>query len=152
AYGVAAGVVLVGASHDVLRAAGSSANDKLALFAQVFNKVRDNYVEKPDDQKMVKGAIDGMLSSLDPHSNYFDPKALQDFQSSMKGEEFGGLGLEVMMEDGLVKVVTPIDDTPAARAGMLSGDLVTRIDDTPVKGMSLKEAVEKMRGPAKSAV
>ncbi len=152
AYGVAAGVVLVGASHGALRAAGSSANDKLALFAEVFNKVRDNYAEKPDDQKMIKGAIDGMLSSLDPHSNYFDPKALQDFQSSMKGEEFGGLGLEVMMEDGLVKVVTPIDDTPAARAGMLSGDLVTRIDDTPVKGMSLKEAVDKMRGPAKSSV
>ena len=152
AYGVAAGIVLVGASHDALRAAGASASDKLALFAEVFNKVRDNYAEKPDDEKMIKAAIDGMLSSLDPHSNYFDPKALADFQSSMKGEEFGGLGLEVMMEGGLVKVVSPIDDTPAARAGMLSGDLVTRIDDTPVKGMSLKEAVDKMRGPAKSSV
>src|SRR6202044_3704422 len=133
AYGVAAGVVLVGASHDVLRAAASSTTDKLALFAEVFNKVRDNYAEKPDDEKMIKSAIDGMLASLDPHSNYFDPKALQDFQSSMKGEEFGGLGLEVMMENGLVKVVSPIDDTP-------------------VKGLSLKEAVEKMRGPAKSPV
>src|SRR5271156_5810378 len=152
AYGVAAGVVLVGASHDALRAAGSSTSDKLALFAEVFNKVRDNYAEKPDDDKMVKSAIDGMLASLDPHSNYFDPKALQDFQSSMKGEEFGGLGLEVMMENGLVKVVSPIDDTPAARAGLMSGDLVTRIDDTAVKGLSLKEAVEKMRGPAKSPV
>ena len=88
--------------------------------------------------KLIKSAIDGMLASLDPHSNYFDPKALQDFQSSMKGEEFGGLGLEVMMEDGLVKVVSPIDDTPAARAGMMSGDLVTRIDDTPVKGLTLE--------------
>ena len=136
AYGVAAGVVLVGASHDALRAAGSSTNDKLALFAEVFNKVRDNYAEKPDDEKMIKSAIDGMLASLDPHSNYFDPKALQDFQTSMKGEEFGGLGLEVMMEDGLVKVVSPIDDTPAARAGMMSGDLVTRIDDTAVKGLT----------------
>jgi carboxyl-terminal processing protease len=152
AYGVVAGVVLVGASHDVLRAAGSSTSDKLALFAEVFNKVRDNYAEKPDDEKMIKSAIDGMLASLDPHSNYFDPKALQDFQSSMKGEEFGGLGLEVMMENGLVKVVSPIDDTPAARAGMMSGDLVTRIDDTAVKGLTLKEAVEKMRGPAKSPV
>ncbi len=152
AYGVAAGVVLVGASHDALRAAGSGTNDKLALFAEVFNKVRDNYAEKPDDGKMIKSAIDGMLASLDPHSNYFDPKALQDFQSSMKGEEFGGLGLEVMMEGGLVKVVSPIDDTPAARAGMMSGDLVTRIDDTAVKGLSLKEAVDKMRGPAKSTV
>jgi len=152
AGGVAAGVLLVVASHDVLRAASSSGNDKLALFAEVFGKVRDNYAEKPDDQKMIKSAIDGMLASLDPHSNYFDPKALQDFQSSMKGEEFGGLGLEVMMEGGLVKVVSPIDDTPAARAGMMTGDLVTRIDDTAVKGLSLKEAVDKMRGPAKSTV
>jgi carboxyl-terminal processing protease len=152
AYGVVAGAVLVGASHDALRAAGSSTTDKLALFAEVFNKVRDNYAEKPDDEKMIKSAIDGMLASLDPHSNYFDPKALQDFQSSMKGEEFGGLGLEVMMENGLVKVVSPIDDTPAARAGMMSGDLVTRIDDMAVKGLTLKEAVEKMRGPAKSPV
>ena len=101
---------------------------------------------------MVKGAIDGMLASLDPHSTYFDPKALQDFQTSMKGEEFGGLGLEVMMEDGLVKVVSPIDDTPAARAGLMSGDLVVKIDDTQVKGLTLKEAVDKMRGPAKSSV
>src|ERR1700728_3944683 len=145
AYGVAAGVVLVGASHDVLRAAASSTTDKLALFAEVFNKVRDNYAEKPDDEKMIKSAIDGMLASLDPHSNYFDPKALQDFQSSMKGEEFGGLGLEVMMEGGLVKVVSPIDDTPAARAGMMSGDLVTRIDDTAVKGLTLKEAYDVVR-------
>jgi carboxyl-terminal processing protease len=152
AYGVAAGVVLVGASHDALRAAGSSTSDKLALFAEVFNKVRDNYAEKPDDDKMVKSAIDGMLASLDPHSNYFDPKALQDFQSSMKGEEFGGLGLEVMMENGLVKVVSPIDDTPAARAGLMTGDLVTRIDDTAVKGLSLKEAVDKMRGKANTPV
>ncbi len=152
AYGVAAGVVLVGASHDALRAAGSSTSDKLALFAEVFNKVRDNYAEKPDDEKMVKSAIDGMLASLDPHSNYFDPKALQDFQSSMKGEEFGGLGLEVMMENGLVKVVSPIDDTPAARAGLMTGDLVTRIDDTAVKGLSLKEAVDKMRGKANTPV
>jgi carboxyl-terminal processing protease len=151
ACGIVAGALLVGASHDALRAA-SSASDKLAVFAEVFNKVRDNYAEKPDDDKMIKSAIDGMLASLDPHSNYFDPKALQDFQSSMKGEEFGGLGLEVMMENGLVKVVSPIDDTPAARAGMMSGDLVTRIDDTAVKGLSLKEAVDRMRGPAKSTV
>ncbi len=152
ACGVAAGILLVGGSNSALRAASSSTSDKLALFAEVFNKVRDNYAEKPDDEKMIKSAIDGMLASLDPHSNYFDPKALQDFQSSMKGEEFGGLGLEVMMENGLVKVVSPIDDTPAARAGMMSGDLVTRIDNTAVKGLTLKEAVEKMRGPAKSPV
>ncbi len=152
AVGVMAGVALAGASQGAMHAAAASANDRLALFADIFNKVRDNYAEKPDDDKMIKGAIDGMLASLDPHSTYFDAKALQDFQTSMKGEEFGGLGLEVMMEDGLVKVVSPIDDTPAARAGLMSGDLVTRIDDTPVKGLSLKEAVDKMRGPAKSTV
>ena len=152
AYGLVVGVALAGASEGALQAAGASANDRLAVFAEVFNKVRDNYVEKPDDEKMVKSAIDGMLASLDPHSNYFDPKALQDFQTSMKGEEFGGLGLEVMMEGGLVKVVSPIDDTPAARAGLMTGDLVTRIDDTAVKGLTLKEAVDRMRGPAKSSV
>jgi len=152
AVGVAAGVALMGVSEGVLNAAAVNANDGLTLFADIFNKVRDNYAEKPDDDKMIKAAIDGMLASLDPHSTYFDLKALQEFQTSMKGEEFGGLGLEVMMEDGLVKVVSPIDDTPAARAGLMSGDLVTRIDDTPVKGLSLKEAVDRMRGPAKSSV
>jgi len=152
AVGIVAGVALAGMSEGALFAAAASANTGVALFADVFNKVRDNYAEKPDDDKLVKGAIDGMLASLDPHSTYFDPKALQDFQTSMRGEEFGGLGLEVMMEDGLVKVVSPIDDTPAARAGLMSGDLVTRIDDTPVKGLTLKEAVDKMRGPAKSSV
>ena len=152
AVGLVAGVALAGVSQGALRAAAPGANDELTLFADVFNKVRDNYAEKPDDDKMIKGAIDGMLASLDPHSSYFDMKALQDFQTSMKGEEFGGLGLEVMMEEGLVKVVSPIDETPAARAGLMSGDLVTKIDDTAVKGLSLKEAVDKMRGPAKSNV
>ena len=148
--GIVSGIVVAAASEGALHAAGTGSG--VTLFADVFNKVRDNYAEKPDDDKLVKGAIDGMLASLDPHSTYFDPKALQDFQTSMKGEEFGGLGLEVMMEDGLVKVVSPIDETPAARAGLMSGDLVTRIDDAPVKGLTLKEAVDKMRGPAKSSV
>ncbi len=152
AVGVVAGAALAGASHGVLKAATAAGNTGVPLFAEVFDKVRSNYAEKPDDDKLVRGAIDGMLASLDPHSTYFDPKALEDFQSSMKGEEFGGLGLEVMMEDGLVKVVSPIDDTPAARAGLLSGDLITQIDDTPVKGLTLKEAVDKMRGAAKSSV
>jgi carboxyl-terminal processing protease len=152
ACGLAVGVALAGASQGALRVAAATTSDRLAVFSAVFNKVRDAYVEKPDDDKMIKSAIDGMLSSLDPHSNYFDVKALQDFQSSMKGEEFGGLGLEVMMQDGVVKVVSPIDGTPAARAGLLTGDMVTRIDDTPVKGLSLKEAVDRMRGPPKSPV
>ena len=113
---------------------------------QVFEKVRENdfYVDAPDGSKMVESAIGGMLASLDPHSTYFDPKALNEFQTTMKGEEFGGLGLEVMQDEGLVRVVSPIDDTPAARAGMLSGDLITKIDDTPVQGLSLKEAVDRM--------
>ena len=109
AVGIVAGVAAVGGSQSALRAASPSVNDELTRFADVFNKVRDNYAEKPDDDKLIHGAIDGMLASLDPHSSYFDMKALQDFQSSMKGEEFGGLGLEVMMEDVLVKVVSPID-------------------------------------------
>ena len=150
--GAILGVMLGGISQGALKAAATSGGDQLTLFADVFNTVRDNYAEKPDEEKMVKGAINGMLASLDPHSTYFDAKALQDFQSSMKGEEFGGLGLEVMMEDGVVKVVSPIDDTPAAKAGMLTGDRIVRIDDTPVKGLTLKEAVDRMRGKAKTSV
>ena len=126
--------------------------DQLQRFARVFDRVRQSYVDKPDDDKMIVGAINGMLASLDPHSSYLDAKALNDFQTTMKGEEFGGLGLEVMQEGGLVRVVSPIDDTPAARAGMMSGDFITAIDDTPVQGLSLKEAVDKMRGPAKTSV
>ena len=111
-----------------------------------------SYVDPPDEAKVMEGAINGMLASLDPHSNYLDAKALSEFQVTMKGEEFGGLGLEVMQDGGLVRVVSPIDETPAARAGMMSGDLIVKIDDTPVQGLSLKEAVDKMRGPAKTSV
>jgi len=147
-----AGAVLAGG---VVRAAVTpSGAEGLALFKQVFEKARENdfYVDAPDGSKMVESAIGGMLASLDPHSTYFDPKALNEFQTTMKGEEFGGLGLEVMQDEGLVRVVSPIDDTPAARAGMLSGDLITKIDDTPVQGLSLKEAVDRMRGTAKTSV
>jgi carboxyl-terminal processing protease len=154
-----AGAIGFGAQHSfgllaqgVPPAAAAASTNKLGLFAEVFEKVRSSYVEKPDDDKLVVGAVNGMLASLDPHSNYLDPKTLHDFQQTMKGEEFGGLGLEVMQESGLVKVVSPIDETPAARAGILSGDLITQIDDTPVLGLSLKEAVDKMRGPANSPV
>ena len=150
--GCLAGAVVTGVSHGALNSTTGNATAGVPLFAEVFDKVRSSYAEKPDDDKLVKAAIDGMLASLDPHSTYFDPKALEDFQTSMKGEEFGGLGLEVMMEDGLVKVVSPIDETPAARAGLMTGDLITRIDETPVKGLSLKEAVDKMRGAAKTSV
>ncbi len=130
----------------------ASAQDSLALFSQVFEKVRSSYVEEPDEDKLVRSAVDSMLASLDPHSNYFDPKTLKDFQKSMKGEEFGGLGLEVMQEADHVRVVSPIDETPAARAGMLSGDQIIKIDAAPVKGMTLKEAVDRMRGKEKTPV
>ena len=151
--GACLGGVLAIAANSAPASVGAGASG-LALFKLVFEKARDNdfYVDDPDEVKMTKAAIDGMLTSLDPHSNYLDAKALSDFQVNMKGEEFGGLGLEVMQDGQFVRVVSPIDDTPAARAGMMSGDLITRIDDTPVQGLSLKEAVDKMRGPAHSAV
>jgi carboxyl-terminal processing protease len=124
----------------------------LSLFRLVFEKASANYAEAPDATKMTTGAINAMLSSLDPHSNFLDAKALKDFQNNMRGEEFGGLGLEVMQDNGLVRVVSPIDDTPAARAGVLAGDMIVKIDATAVKGLTLKEAVDKMRGPAKTHV
>jgi carboxyl-terminal processing protease len=152
AFGAALGAGIVSYAAGGAAPAATAGADQLGLFSRVFEKVREAYVDKPDDQKMVVGAINGMLASLDPHSTYLDAKALGDFQTSMKGEEFGGLGLEVMQEGGLVRVVSPIDETPAARAGMMSGDLITAIDDAPVQGMTLKEAVDKMRGPANTTV
>jgi carboxyl-terminal processing protease len=148
AFGAALGCYAVGGAAT---SAGAAA-DQLGRFARVFAKVDASYVDKPDDDKLVAGAINGMLASLDPHSSYLDAKALADFQTTIKGEKFGGLGLEVMQEGGLIRVVSPIDDTPAARAGMLSGDVITRIDDTPVQGLTLKQAVDKMRGPAQTTV
>jgi carboxyl-terminal processing protease len=152
AFGFAIGAGLIGVAGAGLRASASGSQDQLAIFAEAFNTVRAAYVDPPDDDKLVKSAINGMLAALDPHSNYLDAKSLRDFQVSMKGEEFGGLGLEVMQEGDFVKVVSPIDETPAARAGLMSGDKITQIDETPVKGLSLKEAVDRMRGPAKSSV
>jgi carboxyl-terminal processing protease len=156
AVGVACGALAVAfvgpGATSASQTLGAQSASQLALFSRVFDKVRANYVDPTDDTKLVVGAINGMLASLDPHSAYLDAKALGDFQTTMRGEEFGGLGLEVMQEGGLVRVVSPIDDTPAARAGMLSGDIITAIDETPVKGLTLKEAVDKMRGPAKTAV
>jgi carboxyl-terminal processing protease len=119
---------------------------QLNLFGDIFEMVRSHYVEKPDDSKLVEGAVNGMLNGLDPHSSYMDPKSFRDMQVETHGE-FGGLGIEVTMEDGLVKVVTPIDDTPAAKAGIRAGDMITHIDDEAVQGLTLNQAVEKMRGP-----
>ena len=150
--GVALGSLGVFASGIVRASVTATGADGLALFRQVYEKATQNYFEAPDEAKVMEGAINSMLASLDPHSNYLDPKALNDFQVTMKGEEFGGLGLEVMQDAGLVRVVSPIDETPAARAGLLSGDLITKIDDTPVLGLTLKEAVDRMRGTAKTPV
>ena len=127
-------------------AAGSDTYAQLNLLGDVFERVRADYVEKPDDAKLVEGAINGMVSSLDPHSRYMNEQAWRDMQETTHGE-FGGLGIEVTMEDGLVKVVSPMDGTPAARAGIMSGDLITSIDGEAVQGLTLEQAVNKMKGP-----
>jgi carboxyl-terminal processing protease len=124
---------------------------ELKLFGDVFQLVRSDYVDKVGDEKLVEGAINGMLTSLDPHSNYLNAKNFDDMKVQTRGE-FGGLGIEVSMENGVVKVVSPIDDTPAARAGLKPGDLITQIDGAPVQGMTLPQAVEKMRGPVDSDI
>ena len=124
---------------------------ELNLFGDVFEKVRSEYVDEVTDDTLIEGAINGMLTSLDPHSNYLTAKNFNDMKVPTRGE-FGGLGIEVSMENGLIKVVSPIDDTPAARAGLKPGDLITHLDGNPVQGMTLPEAVEKMRGPENSEV
>ena len=124
---------------------------QLNLFGDVFERVRSDYVEQPDDSKLVEAAINGMLSSLDPHSSYMDAKSFADSQVQFKGE-FGGLGIEVTMEDNNLKVVSPIDDTPASKAGILSGDVITALDGEPIQGLTLQQAVDKMRGPVNSPI
>ena len=126
-------------------AAAADTYRQLNLFGDIFERVRAHYVEKPDDSKLVESAVNGMLAGLDPHSVYLDPKSFRDMQVQTRGE-FGGLGIEVTMEDGLVKVVAPIDETPAAKAGVRAGDIITHLDDEAVQGLTLNQAVEKMRG------
>jgi carboxyl-terminal processing protease len=133
------------------RADSSETFQQLKLFGDVFERVRAEYVEEVTDEELIESAINGMLTSLDPHSGYLDAERHRDMQVQTKGE-FGGLGIEVTMEDGLVKVVSPIDDTPAARAGIMAGDFITHIDGSPVMGMTLSEAVEQMRGPVNSKI
>jgi carboxyl-terminal processing protease len=123
----------------------------LNLFGDVFERVRSEYVEPVGDEELIEAAINGMLTSLDPHSNYLNPKNFRDMQATTKGE-FGGLGIEVTMEQGWVKVVSPIDDTPAAHAGLKPNDFITNIDGESVQGLSLSDAVDKMRGPANSTI
>jgi carboxyl-terminal processing protease len=127
------------------QAAGSSTYKELSIFGEVFERIRAQYVTPPDEQKLVEAAINGMLSSLDPHSSYMNAKDAEDMRTQTRGE-FGGLGIEVTMENDMVKVVTPIDDTPASKAGILSGDFISKIDGTDVTGMKLEDAVDKMRG------
>jgi len=131
--------------------AAPEASAALDLFSAVFDEVRNNYVEPVADQKLAEGAIKGMLASLDPHSSYMDAKEYSEMQVQTTGE-FGGLGMQVTMENGLVKVISPIDDTPAAKAGIQSGDLILAIDDAPVTDMTLSEAVDKLRGAVGSPV
>jgi carboxyl-terminal processing protease len=133
------------------KAAVTDTYRQLNLFGDVFERVRADYVEKPDDGKLIESAVNGMLAGLDPHSSYMDPKSFRDMQVQTKGE-FGGLGIEVTMEDGLVKVVAPIDETPAAKAGILANDIISHLDDEPVQGLTLNQAVEKMRGPVNTKI
>jgi carboxyl-terminal processing protease len=146
-------LVLFALRQDVGAAASNSTETykQLNLFGEVFERVRAEYVDDVSDDSLVESAINGMLTSLDPHSNYLNPKNFNDMKVQTRGE-FGGLGIEVSMENGLVKVVSPIDDTPAARAGLKPGDLITHLDGDPVQGMTLPEAVEKMRGPVSSEI
>ncbi len=124
---------------------------QLDLFGDVFERVRSDYVEKPDDQMLIELAINGMLAALDPHSSYMSPKSFRDMQVQTRGE-FGGLGIEVTMENGVIKVVSPIDDTPAAKAGILANDLITHLDNEQITGLTLEQAVDKMRGPVNTPI
>ena len=133
------------------KAAAADTFRQLSLFGDVFQRVRSDYVEKPDDSKLVESAINGMLAGLDPHSSYMDAKSFGDMQIEKTGK-FGGLGIEVTMEDGLIKVVAPIDATPAHKAGIMANDIITHLNDEPVQGLTLNQAVEKMRGPVNTKI
>jgi carboxyl-terminal processing protease len=133
------------------KAAVADTYRQLNLFGDVFERVRSDYVEKPVDSKLIETAINGMLAGLDPHSSYMDPKSFRDMQVQTRGE-FGGLGIEVTMEEGLIKVVAPIDETPAAKAGVMANDIITKLDDEQVQGLTLNQAVEKMRGPVNTKI
>ncbi|MFZ1988377.1 MAG: S41 family peptidase [Alphaproteobacteria bacterium] len=158
AIGMAAGVALTATAVFGLQAFAPSAQAvgadtyrELNLFGDVFERVRSDYVEPVDDSKLIDSAINGMLTSLDPHSSYMDAETYKEMQVQTRGE-FGGLGIEVTMEDGLVKVVSPFDDTPAQRAGIKPGDLISQINGQPIQGMTLNQAVDLMRGPVNSPI
>ena len=125
--------------------------DELRTFAEVFGKIKSDYVEPVDDKKLITEALNGMLSGLDPHSSYLDPDGFKDLTQATQGE-FGGLGIDVGMEDGLVKVIAPIEDTPAFKAGIKAGDLISKFDETPMRGLSLNDAVKRMRGKPNTSI
>src|SRR5476649_853717 len=141
-------MIFVGSSA---KAAAADTYRQLNLFGDVFERVRADYVEKPDDSKLIETAINGMLAGLDPHSSYMDAKSFRDMQVQTPGE-FGGLGIEVTMEEGLIKVVAPIDETPASKAGVLGDDVIGQLAGEQVEGLTLNQAVEKMRGPVNTKI
>lgn len=150
--GIVAGVLLsVGISAVAQRSGAPLPLDELRQFSNVFAAIKNNYVEEVPDKDLINGAISGMLTDLDPHSAYLDADAFKDMRTSTRGQ-FGGLGIEIGAEDGFVKVISPIEDTPAERAGMQAGDLIIKVDDTSTKGMALTEAVKLMRGPVKTPI
>jgi carboxyl-terminal processing protease len=150
-----AGALMATVAWQAFDAATAASNadtyKQLNLFGDVFDRVRSDYVEVPEEEKLIESAINGMLTSLDPHSSYMTAKRFQDMQVQTRGE-FGGLGIEVTMENGVVKVVAPIDETPAARAGIMANDLITQLDGEQVQGLTLNEAVDKMRGKVNTSI
>ena len=141
----------VAQTHSATSSQNAELYKQLDLFGDVLERVRSDYVDKPDDTALIEAAINGMLLSLDPHSSYMNPKNFRDMQAQTRGE-FGGLGIEVTMENGIIKVVSPIDDTPAARVGLMANDLITHLDDEAISGLTLEQAVEKMRGPINTPI
>ena len=146
-----AGIAMVGLAESAPSEGNTQLYKDLNLFGSVLARVRSDYVEKPDDNKLIEDAINGMLMALDPHSTYMNGKEFREMQVQTRGE-FGGLGIEVTMENGAIKVVAPIEDTPAAKAGLLSGDLIVALDKEPIEGLTLDQAVEKMRGPINAPI
>jgi carboxyl-terminal processing protease len=134
-----------GIANSEANAAGTDTYRQLSIFGDIFERVRATYVKEPEDKELIRAAINGMLTSLDPHSSYLDPEESQDMKVQTSGE-FGGLGIEVTMEEEQLKVITPMDDTPASKAGVLAGDIIAEIDGEQVRGLTLEQAVDKMRG------
>ena len=151
-FGVlAGGFAAAGSARNKAPAENEQLYEELDLFGEVLQHVRSDYVETPNDSQLIEDAINGMMAALDPHSSYLNPKDFRDMQVETRGE-FGGLGIEVTMEKGLLKVVSPIEDTPAAKAGIMSGDIITALDKEDIQSLTLQQAVDKMRGSVNSPI